>query len=111
MLEEMKLKWKLWLSNYKAKHFMLKLAVSILLIGLAFRFFFFRSTGISPVSETPFVAKPELPEAPTYRGLPVSMNSLDNGDQIPHEGNWKFISVSTFSLVKASMSQILFLAL
>lgn len=85
MLEEMKLKWKLWLSNYKAKHFMLKLAVSILLIGLAFRFFFFRSTGISPISETPFVAKPELPEAPTYRGLPVSMNSLDNGDQIPHE--------------------------
>jgi hypothetical protein len=74
------------------------LVVAILLMGLAFRLVFFRSTRLSPVlEETPFAEKTVLPEetpiaektvppkpppVPTSVSVPVQ----ENGDQVPSTG-------------------------
>jgi hypothetical protein len=89
----MKLNWKQWFRN-KQNHMLAKLVVAILLMGLAFRLAFFRSTTLSPVlEETPFVEKAVLPKPPDVNIItpvvptPVSAPVQENGDQVPGKGN------------------------
>ncbi|OVA01924.1 PMR5 N-terminal domain [Macleaya cordata] len=81
VIKETRLDWKSW-SLFKQHHFSLlvKFAVSILLMGLAFRLFYSNySIGVSPVIETPFVEKTVGDEAPA----PVEV--LENTDAIPQK--------------------------
>jgi septal ring-binding cell division protein DamX len=62
LAKKMKLNWKQWLRS-KQNHMLVKSVVAILLMGLAFRLVFFRSTRLSPALEqTPFAEKTVLPE-------------------------------------------------
>jgi hypothetical protein len=105
----MKLNWNQWFRN-KQNHMLVKLVVAILLMGLAFRLVFFRSTRLSPVleetpfaemtvlpEETPFAEKTVLPEEtpiaekivppkPPPVPTPVSVPVQENGDQVPSTG-------------------------
>ncbi|KAA8528260.1 hypothetical protein F0562_035489 [Nyssa sinensis] len=74
----MKLNWKAWwCSLHKHNHFLVKLAVSILLAGLAFRLLFSGSSGFSNVAEIPFLEKTVTPKQP------VSVDFPENRDPIP----------------------------
>ncbi|KAK9275089.1 hypothetical protein L1049_022348 [Liquidambar formosana] len=87
MAKEMKLNGKLW-CFHKHNHLLVKVVVSILLVGLAFRLLFFRSIGFSPVLETPLLEKTTVPEPPVSVDLvpesTVPVNFPQNGDQLPH---------------------------
>lgn len=65
MVKNMGLNWRLW-SLHKHNHLLVKAAVSILLMGLAFRLLFVHST----VPETPFVEKPVIPNPPVSEDVP-----------------------------------------
>lgn len=65
MVKNMGLNWRLW-SLHKHNHLLVKAAVSILLMGLAFRLLFVPST----VPETPFVEKPVIPNPPVSEDVP-----------------------------------------
>ncbi|KAL6348957.1 hypothetical protein AAG906_033613 [Vitis piasezkii] len=65
MVKNMGLNWRLW-SLHKHNHLLVKVAVSILLMGLAFRLLFVHST----VPETPFVEKPVIPNPPVSEDVP-----------------------------------------
>lgn len=65
MVKNMGLNWRLW-SLHKHNHLLVKVAVSILLMGLAFRLLFVHST----VPETPFVEKPAIPNPPVSEDVP-----------------------------------------
>lgn len=54
MVKEMRFDWKYPWNLHKLNHFVVKFAVSILLMGAAFRLFFSQSTTFSPVIESPF---------------------------------------------------------
>uniref|UniRef100_A0A5B7BGU1 Uncharacterized protein n=1 Tax=Davidia involucrata TaxID=16924 RepID=A0A5B7BGU1_DAVIN len=77
---QMRLNWKSWWwPLHKHNHLLVKLAVSILLVGLAFRLLFSRSNGFSNVAETPFLEKTVNPNPP------VSVDFPENRDQIPQK--------------------------
>lgn len=65
MVKNMGLNWRLW-SLHKHNQLLVKVAVSILLMGLAFRLLFVHST----VPETPFVEKPVIPNPPVSEDVP-----------------------------------------
>lgn len=65
MVKNMGLNWRLW-SLHRHNHLLVKAAVSILLMGLAFRLLFVHST----VPETPFVEKPVIPNPPVSEDVP-----------------------------------------
>jgi len=74
----MKLNWKQWFRN-KQNHMLVKLVVAILLMGLAFRLVFFRSTRLSPVlEETPFAEKTVLPEETPFADCASKATSCSN---------------------------------
>ncbi|CAK9143193.1 unnamed protein product [Ilex paraguariensis] len=78
MVKNMLFNWKSWWwSLHKHNYLLVKLGVSILLLGFAFRLLFSQSTGFSEVSETPFLEKTENPVAPVSDGFG------ENTDQIP----------------------------
>lgn len=78
MVKNMGLNWRLW-SLHKHNHLLVKVAVSILLMGLAFRLLFVHST----VPETPFVEKPVIPNPPVSEDVPEIRDPIpEKGDQI-----------------------------
>jgi hypothetical protein len=106
----MKLIWRLNSLN-KYNNWIFKLAIAVLLLGFAFRFFFYRSSSFEPNIETPFVDSTELskepvpsveipkPPPPVTVDIPkppasvnTSETSLSSGvqeheDETPQEGN------------------------
>jgi hypothetical protein len=106
----MKLIWRLKSLN-KYSNWIFKLAIAVLLLGFAFRFFFYQSSSFEPNIETPFVdgtelskepvpsveiPKPPPPVAVDIPKPPASVNtsetSLSSGvqeheDETPQEGN------------------------
>lgn len=80
MVKEMKLNWKAWWwSLLKNNHWVVKLAVAFLLVGLTFRFLSSRSTEFPNVAETPFIQEPHHPKPQASSNLP------ETRDQIPHK--------------------------
>ncbi|KAH8522093.1 hypothetical protein H0E87_002925 [Populus deltoides] len=59
----MKLIWRLKSLN-KYSNWIFKLAIAVLLLGFAFRFFFYQSSSFEPNIETPFVDSTELSKEP-----------------------------------------------
>jgi len=59
----MKLIWRLNSLN-KYNNWIFKLAIAVLLLGFAFRFFFYQSSSFEPNIETPFVDSTELSKEP-----------------------------------------------
>jgi hypothetical protein len=106
----MKLIWRLNSLN-KYNNWIFKLAIAVLLLGFAFRFFFYQSSSFEPNIETPFVDSTELskepvpsveipkPPPPVTVDIPkppasvnTSETSLSSGvqeheDETPQEGN------------------------
>ncbi|KAM7494327.1 hypothetical protein LguiB_028936 [Lonicera macranthoides] len=84
MVKEMKPNWKVWsLSLHKHNYLILKLGVSILLVGLAFRLLFSRSNDFSIVTESTFLdEKTAIPRIP-----PVSVGFPENTDHFPRKDN------------------------
>ncbi|PON82469.1 Trichome birefringence-like family [Trema orientale] len=74
----MKLNWKLWLPQ-RHKSMLVKFAVAVLLMGLAFRLLLVRSTDISSPVETPF---PETQKTVAFEP-PASLEAEENEEQIP----------------------------
>lgn len=86
MVKEMKLNWKAWWwSLLKNNHWVVKLAVAFLLVGLAFRLLSSRSTEFPNVTETPFLQEPHDPKPQASSNLP------ETRDQIPHKGTQESI--------------------
>ncbi|PIN16779.1 hypothetical protein CDL12_10565 [Handroanthus impetiginosus] len=78
MVNKMMYNWKSWWRSLnKSNNFIIKLGVSVLLVGLAFRLLYNRSD-FSPVSHTPFLENAQI-SAPTV----ISVDSQENTDQIP----------------------------
>lgn len=78
MVKNMGLNWRLW-SLHKHNQLLVKVAVSILLMGLAFRLLFVHST----VPETPFVEKPAIPNPPVSEDVPEIRDPIpEKGDKI-----------------------------
>jgi hypothetical protein len=106
----MKLIWRLNSLN-KYNNWIFKLAIAVLLLGFAFRFFFYQSSSFEPNIETPFgdstelskepvpsveIPKPPPPVTVDIPKPPASVNtsetSLSSGvqeheDETPQEGN------------------------
>ncbi|OVA01923.1 PMR5 N-terminal domain [Macleaya cordata] len=85
MVKQRRCDWNPW-SLFKQNHLYVKFAVSILLMGLAFRLFYSNNNNsirVSPVSESPFVEKTvgENSTAPASNSVDVQENS----DQIPQK--------------------------
>ncbi|XP_051151681.1 protein trichome birefringence-like 23 [Andrographis paniculata] len=74
MVRKMGYDWKILLKN-KYYHYAIKLGVSVLLVGLAFRLLYDRSYDFSPVSDAPFLQDHQI-SAPPF-------NSQQKSDQIP----------------------------
>ncbi|CAL5433306.1 unnamed protein product [Camellia sinensis] len=92
----MKLNWKRWWSSVdKNTHLFVKLALSILLFGLAFRFIFCQSTGFSNVADAPFVKQSVNPKPA------VSIDFPENQDHFP--GNDTPVSVNPKQEVSADL--------
>ncbi|KAF5951722.1 hypothetical protein HYC85_009666 [Camellia sinensis] len=97
----MKLNWKPWWWFFHKHHQLLvKLSVSILLLGLTLRLLFSKSTGFSNVAETPFIEKTMSSEPPvlidsspiekTMNPEPqVSVDFMEDSDQIPRSEKLK----------------------
>ncbi|XAR55121.1 hypothetical protein NMG60_11030520 [Bertholletia excelsa] len=68
-----------WWSVHKRGQLLVKVAVSILLVGLAFRFVYPKSSGFSKIAETPFIEKTLNTEQP------VSVDFQEDSDQIPEK--------------------------
>ncbi|KAL2527686.1 Protein trichome birefringence-like 23 [Abeliophyllum distichum] len=91
--------WKYWWrSLHNHNYFIIKLGVSILLVGLAFMLLYTRSTGFSPVTDTPFLGNAQISPPPV---VPlISQENIDGfpsvddagkcnlfiGDWIPYQG-------------------------
>ena len=105
----MKLIWRLRSLN-KHNHWLLKLAVAIMLMGIAFRLFFNQSTRFEPNLDTPFVDKATAvpkslddipkptpfavnismanpPAAVDVQNPPLSVDEPESQDQRTQEGN------------------------
>ncbi|CAL5429988.1 unnamed protein product [Camellia sinensis] len=83
----MKLNWKRWWSSVdKNTRLLVKLALSILLFGPAFRFIFCQATGFSNVADAPFVKQSVNPKPA------VSIDFPGNQDHFP--GNDTPVSVN-----------------
>ncbi|KAF8380094.1 hypothetical protein HHK36_027564 [Tetracentron sinense] len=85
MVKDTSSDWNPW-SLHKHNHVVVKFAVSILLMGLAFRLFFSHSIGFSPVAETLFVEKTGAPEGQEI-GYQISQKGkcdIFTGDWIPN---------------------------
>ncbi|KAJ9173703.1 hypothetical protein P3X46_016813 [Hevea brasiliensis] len=72
----MKLIWRLWSLN-KHNHWLFKLAVAILLMGLSFRLFFYQSTTFEPNFEHPFLDKTQVPKPPLSADIPKTPVAVD----------------------------------
>ncbi|XP_058096078.1 protein trichome birefringence-like 24 [Magnolia sinica] len=79
MVKETRLDLNQW-SLHKQSHIFVKLAVSILLVGLAFRLFFSQSVGFSPVSDRPLV---EIAVTP----VPGKALEAEEDQEQPQKGN------------------------
>lgn len=90
MVKNMGTNWRNW-SLHKHNHLLVKAAVSILLVGVAFRLLFVHSS----VPEAPFVQKPAIPTPPVVENVP------EIRDPIPEQGEqiWKPRVVSVFFTV------------
>lgn len=75
------LNWKPWFPH-KQNQLLVKVAVGFLLMGLAFRLLFIRSTDISPEIETPFPQETHLPQKV------VASEPLASVDQMQQTGNF-----------------------
>ncbi|KAF8412140.1 hypothetical protein HHK36_000096 [Tetracentron sinense] len=85
MVKEIGFDWNPW-SLHKPNHVFVKFAISILLMGLAYRLFSPHSIGFSSVAETtPFVDKTGAPEASIPVESPVSVKVPEIEDQIPQK--------------------------
>ncbi|KAL6578756.1 hypothetical protein OROMI_008972 [Orobanche minor] len=74
--------WKSWWRlPYRHNCFVIKLGVSVLLVGFAFWFLYQRSFEFSPVSGTPFLEKGQTSASPV-----VSVSSQENTDRFPQQG-------------------------
>ncbi|CAL5438664.1 unnamed protein product [Camellia sinensis] len=92
----MKSNWKRWWSSVdKHTHLFVKLALSILLFGLAFRFIFSQATGFSNVADTPFIKQSVNPKPA------VSIDFPENQDHFP--GNDTPVSVNPKQEVSADL--------
>lgn len=82
----MKLNWKLcncWsLKNHH--HLLIRVAVAILLMGFAFRLFFFKS---EEFLQTPVVDKTEVAEATPPVVATVDVSEYEDQNQMPQKGN------------------------
>ncbi|XP_011101018.1 protein trichome birefringence-like 23 [Sesamum indicum] len=79
MARKMVYDWKSWWrALQKNNYFVIKLGVSVLLVGLAFRLLYNRSSDISPVPGAPFLENTRI-SAPTV----VSVDSQENIDENP----------------------------
>lgn len=87
MVKKLDYQWRpLWRSQqYKSHYFVIKLGVSVLLVGLAFSLIYNRSSDSSAVSADPFLENT------------VSTDSEENIDQIPSKGQI-FLFLSIFRL-------------
>ncbi|KAI3453800.1 hypothetical protein Pfo_010463 [Paulownia fortunei] len=82
MVKKIIYNWKSWWrSLHNHNYFVIKFGVSILLLGLAFRFLYNRSFEFSPVSDTPFLENTQISAPPV-----ISVGSQENTDQIPLQG-------------------------
>ena len=77
----MRVYWKS-LSLNKHHHLLVKFAVAILLVGLAFRLFASRSKGFASDLESPVLEKEQVQE-PDLKPPAVPVEIPDNEDQIP----------------------------
>lgn len=86
----MNLNGKLCLSLNKYNQLLLKLAVAILLMGLAFRFLFFSSHEFfSPDLETaPAVAKSDVTEATPTDNFTIDVSAYEDQNLEPGKGNY-----------------------
>lgn len=82
MVKTTGLNWRQW-SLHKHNHLLVKVAVSFLLIGLAFRLLFVHSS----VPEAPFVEKPVIPIPPVIPDPPVPEEVQLLRDPIPEKGD------------------------
>ena len=82
MVKKMGLNWRQW-SLHKHNHLLVRVAVSLLLMGLAFRLLFVHST----VPEAPFVEKPVIASAPVILNPPVSEEIQVTRDPNPAKGD------------------------
>ncbi|EYU23382.1 hypothetical protein MIMGU_mgv1a006445mg [Erythranthe guttata] len=83
MVKKMAYNWKSWWRPlHKNNYLVIKLGVSVLLVGLAFTLLFNRSSDFPPISDTPFLQNPHISESPVN-----SIVSQQNSDQIPPQEN------------------------
>ncbi|KAL0324223.1 UNVERIFIED_CONTAM: protein trichome birefringence-like 25 [Sesamum calycinum] len=77
MARKMVYDWKSWWrAVQKNNYFVIKLGVSVLLVGLAFRLLYDRSSDLSPVPDAPFLENTRISAPPV-----VSVDSQENTDQ------------------------------
>ncbi|XP_031255487.1 protein trichome birefringence-like 23 isoform X2 [Pistacia vera] len=83
----MKLNWKLCPSVNKYNQLLLKLAVAILLMGLAFRFLFFSSQEFSSpdLETTPVVAKTDVAEATPPDNFTIDVSEYEDQNLEPEK--------------------------
>ncbi|XP_011073699.1 protein trichome birefringence-like 23 [Sesamum indicum] len=86
MVKKMFYNWKSWWTAHRNRnYFVFKLAVSVLVVGIAFRLLYGRSLEISPVSDNPFLETTQISIPPV-----VSVNSQEeNAHQIALQGYGK----------------------
>lgn len=81
---------------YKHKNLLLKFVVTTFLVGLGFRLFFFHSTQISPVLESPFPQKTTVLEPPV--STKVTEDEAKIADQVSHSPIGEHLHLSLLGL-------------
>lgn len=97
MVKKLMYHWKSWWrSLHKNNYFIIKLGVSVLLVGLAFKLVYNRSPDFSPVTDAPFlenaqvVSQENTDQIPPKEHVAESMESegqcsLFSGEWVPHK--------------------------
>ncbi|KAL6544145.1 hypothetical protein OROGR_010642 [Orobanche gracilis] len=81
MVKKMVYNWKSWWRlPYRHNRFVIKLGISVLLVGFAFWFLYERSFEFSPVSGTNFFEKGQISASPV-----VSVSSQENTDRFSQQ--------------------------
>lgn len=75
------LNWKPWF-HHKHRHLLLKLGVGFLLVGIAFRLLFIRSTDVSQELETPFPQETHLPQKAVASEPPAFVEPQEHEEQM-----------------------------
>lgn len=97
MVKKMEYHWKSWWrSLQKNNYLVIKLGVSVLLVGLAFRLLYNRSSDFPPVPGAPFLENTQISATPV-----ISLDFQQNTDQISAQGQIFFsIYCSLYLLVE-----------